>query len=423
MQIFKFGGASVKSAEAIKNVARIVKLQPQDSFIVVVSAMGKTTNALELVWEYYVAQNLTDALSKLDEIEQYHLSIWRELMPQQTSSPDFSAYFEQIRRFLDKPTPLDLNFGYDQIIACGELISSALLSAYLNSVELTNVWLDAGSIIKTDNTYREGKVNWEESQMAANQFKIELQERGEHSLTITQGFIGKTPENFLCTLGREGSDFTAAIFAWLFDAEKVTIWKDVPGMLNADPKYFPNTVKLDALSYREAIELAYYGASVIHPKTIKPLQNKEIKLYIKSFFNPELPGSVICSEAEASPNVPCYIFKEHQILISISPKDFSFVIEENLRDIFDKLTQFGVRVHLMQNSAVSFSIVATETPQVFECIKALKETYRVLYNLNCKLLTVRHYNEAILKELTDPYQILVEQKNRQTVRLVLLAKD
>jgi aspartate kinase len=423
MLVYKFGGASVKDAEAIFNVAKIIKAANEKPLAVVISAMGKTTNALEEIWRAYRNKEVALAEQLTDKLADKHIEIWHTLVKNSKDGtkyqPKFLRFFEQLKDKLKNPLAEDADFDYDQIICFGELVATSLISDFLNGAGVTNTWLDAGNLIRTNNRYREGKIDWERSQHLADELKKVFYDENPKGVLITQGFIGKTPENFYCSLGREGSDFSAAILAWLFNAENVTIWKDVPGMLNADPKYFSNTVKLNKISYREAIELAYYGASVIHPKTIKPLQNKEINLYIKSFFNPHEKGSVICSDSEASPNVPCYIFKDNQVLISISPLDFSFMVENNLRDIFDVFHKKGVRVNLMQNSAVSFSVAIDENEKLDSLVKTLQENYRVLYNKNCQLLTVRHYNEAILENLTQQKEILVEQKNRQTVRFVM----
>lgn len=414
MKVFKFGGASVKDADAVKNVATILNRFPNENIIVVVSAMGKITNALEKLTDafFYKKEN---AVSVLEEIKKYHLDIVHQLFEDKNHelfNELNNAFVELEWAIEDEPTH-SYNHEYDQIVSMGEIISTKIVSAYLNEVGIKNKWMDARGIIQTDNTYREGKVNWELTQNLSQNI---TKEKG---LIITQGFIGGTSENFTTTLGREGSDYTAAILAYITNSESVTIWKDVPGVLNADPKWFDETQKLEQISYQDAIELAYYGATVIHPKTIKPLQNKKIPLYVKSFLNPEEKGTVI-NEMQSPLPIPCFIFKVNQVLISISPKDFSFIIEENLSAIFNLFAEKQVKVNVMQNSAISFSVsVDADERKLPDLITTLQKDYRVLYNENLELITIRYYDQATIDRVTIDKKILLEVKSRNTVQLVV----
>jgi len=414
MKVFKFGGASVKDANAVKNVATILNRFPKENIIVVISAMGKITNALERLTDAYFFKK-EDATSVLSEIKNYHFDILNQLF-ENKNHPIFdelnNTFVELEWAIEDEPTH-EYNHEYDQIVSMGEIISTKIVSAYLNEVNIKNEWLDVRGIIQTDNTYREGRVDWQLTQQLSTKLS---QSKG---FFITQGFIGGTSENFTTTLGREGSDYTAAILAFTCNAESVTIWKDVPGVLNADPKWFDETKKLEQISYQDAIELAYYGATVIHPKTIKPLQNKKIPLYVKSFIHPEEKGTVI-NELQSPLPIPCFIFKVNQVLISISPKDFSFIIEENLSDIFNLFAEKQVKVNVMQNSAISFSIsVDNDERKLPDLIQTLQKQYRVLYNDNLELITIRYYDQATIERVTIDKKVLLEVKSRNTVQLVV----
>jgi aspartate kinase len=414
MKVFKFGGASVKDANAVKNVATILNRFPNENIIVVISAMGKITNALERLTDAYFFKK-GDATSVLSEIKNYHFDILNQLF-ENKNHPIFNelnnTFVELEWAIEDEPTH-EYNHEYDQIVSMGEIISTKIVSAYLNEVNIKNEWLDVRGIIQTDNTYREGRVDWQLTQQLSSKLS---QSKG---VFITQGFIGGTSENFTTTLGREGSDYTAAILAFTCNAESVTIWKDVPGVLNADPKWFDETKKLEQISYQDAIELAYYGATVIHPKTIKPLQNKKIPLYVKSFIHPEEKGTVI-NELQSPLPIPCFIFKVNQVLISISPKDFSFIIEENLSDIFNLFAEKQVKVNVMQNSAISFSIsVDNDERKLPDLIQTLQKQYRVLYNDNLELITIRYYDQATIERVTIDKKVLLEVKSRNTVQLVV----
>lgn len=421
MKVFKFGGASVKDAAAVKNVATILERYKEEQVVVVVSAMGKTTNALEeLLDAYFHGKDNTMAL--LEVVKRFHFDILKELFEDTRHSifEEIHNTFVEIEWQLEEEQMREYDFEYDQMVAVGEWISATIVSAYLKHVGLTNKLQDVRDLIRTDNTYRNAKVDWEVSAENVNRYLKPYFSDSANKLMVTQGFVGSTSENFNSTLGREGSDYTGGILANLTDADSLTIWKDVPGMLNADPKWFEETVKLNNISYHEAVELAYYGATVIHPKTIKPLQNRHIPLLVKSFLNPEKEGSVINENSSKDSLIPSYIFKTNQILISISPRDYSFIAEENLSQIFGCFAKHKVAVNLMQNSAISFSVcVDNQKQKIDQLIEELKADYKVYYNNDLLLLTVRHYDEETLSKLLNGKTIYVEQKSRQTARFVV----
>ena len=418
MQVFKFGGASVKDAEGVKNVAEVLKQFPNQKIAVVVSAMGKTTNSLERLAKafFYKTEN-ADII--LEEIKKYHVDICHHLFAN-SSHPIFieleNTFVELYWAIEDEPTH-SFDFEYDQIVSMGEVISTKIISAYLNEVGLQNKWVDARGLIQTDNSYREGKVDFA---LTESLIKRDLEKVfTSTNIIVTQGFIGGTSENFTTTLGREGSDYTASILAYCLNADNVTIWKDVPGVLNADPKWFSHTKKIDQLSYHDAIELTYYGASVIHPKTIKPLQNKNIPLFVKSFLQPKDEGTVI-KDGEKRLNIPSYIFKIDQVLISIQPKDFSFIAEDNLSDIFEVFAKHGVKINLMQLSAISFSVCCdNDESKVQNLVKELQSQFKILYNSGLELMTVRYYTQETIDTLTSQKIILLEQRSRYTVQMVM----
>ncbi len=422
MQVFKFGGASVKDAEAVKNVAEVLKQFPNEKLCIVISAMGKVTNALENLTKAYFYKT-ENAEELLENIKVFHFNICNQLFP----NPNHAIYTELENTFVelhwateDEPTQ-GYEFEYDQIVSIGEVISTKIVSAYLNEIGIVNKWVDARGIIQTDNTYREGKVDFELTETLAKQQIESL--FTTHNIIITQGFIGGTSENFTTTLGREGSDYTASILGYCLNTEAITIWKDVPGVLNADPKWFSNTKKIEQLTYRDAIELTYYGATVIHPKTIKPLQNKNIPLYVKSFLHPKDVGTVI-KDGENRLTIPSYIFKVNQVLISIQPKDFSFIAEDNLSDIFESFAKHGIKINLMQLSAISFSVCCDEDETKIEkLIAELQTPFKVLYNKSLELMTVRYYTQDVLDVLTKNKLVLLEQKSRFTVQMVMRNED
>jgi len=424
MKVFKFGGASVKDAAAVRNVRQVLQLYANEQLLVVISAMGKTTNTLEAVWLAHL-KSQSDKAELLEHSVRYHQEIMRELFtPEAPVFEKAEQVWQSLREFLSTPSTGQRDFEYDQIVSCGEIISTIIVSEFLKANGVENYWLDARTVLKTDALYREAKVDWDSSVTAIRQQYDSLMASSEKPVVVlTQGFIGSDENGNTTTLGREGSDYSAAIFGFALGAERVTIWKDVPGMLNADPKFFAETQRLPKISFKEAIELSYYGATIIHPKTLKPLQNAGIPLFVKSFLNPTEPGTEIQESASDDALIPSYIFKSNQVLISISPRDFSFIVEENLSIIFALLAKERVRINLMQNSALSFSIcVNADEQRVPKLIEALSPEYQVLYNENTTLITVRHYTEPIIRQLTAGKTVLVEQRSRSTARFVVLEK-
>jgi len=419
-RVFKFGGASVKDADSVKNVANILQRFENDELVVVISAMGKTTNALEKILQaYFDGDAICEQL--IGDLEDFHAVIIQELFGADSDSitNELNTIFTFLSKKCDTKPSDNFNFEYDQIVSLGEAISTKIVHAYLIHIGVKAEWLDARQIIHTNNKWREARINWDETENSCKKVVKNVFESGV-KIAISQGFIGHTDEGHTTTLGREGSDFSAAIFAYVLDAEDVTIWKDVPGMLNADPKWFDNTVLLKQISFREAIELAYFGASVIHPRTIQPLKRKNIPLHIKSFINPDAQGSVIQSSEEFDANIPSFIFKMDQILISLTPRDFSFIIEENLEDIFAYLNQEGIRMNIMQNSAVSFSFcVDKDRIDIDKLVSHFESEYLVKYNEDLELVTIRHYDDMTLDRVAVGKNIILEQKSRQTARLVM----
>jgi len=419
MRVFKFGGASVKDAESVRNVGYIINNFSDDQVIVVVSAMGKTTNAMELIADALYTKQYDDFRSLVKERKEFHLSIVESLF-EEKNHPIFEeviSIFNNLGNRTNLPSAENYDFEYDQIVSLGEVVSTKIIEAYIALHRKDSVWMDARLLIRTNNQYRYADVNWQKTERLVSNF---VQTHSEKNVFVTQGFLGHTDEGFTTTLGREGSDFTAGIFAYCLDATDVTIWKDVPGMLNADPKWFDNTVKLDMISFKEAIELAYYGASVIHPKTLKPLQNKGISLFVKSFIHPENPGTVIQSSTEFDALIPSFIFKMNQVLMSITPKDFSFIAEENLSDIFQRLAIGSARINVMQNSALSFTACMDIRPaSLLKLVEDLSKDYIIKYNNDLELVTIRHYDQATIDRVTMGKEILMEQKTRQTARIVM----
>lgn len=417
MEVYKFGGASVCNATSIQNMAAIIRQAPANGLLIVVSAMGKTTNKLEALTRSYIQQDgQTDGL--LEEVKASHFSVLHELFPD-SSHPIFDELanvFVEIEWLIEDEPSDAPDYIYDQIVSVGEIASTKIIAAYLKSNGVNVVWADARNYIKTDNTYQEGKVDWQKTNLEISRHLVPLLET---SIVVTQGFIGSTSENFTTTLGREGSDYSAAIFGSCLNATALTIWKDVCGVLNADPKWFSVTEQIPRLSYHDAIELAYYGATVIHPKTIKPLQNKNIPLQVRSFLELENSGTLITDERTPVP-VPSFIFKVNQVLVSIFPKDFSFIIEENLSDIFSIFHQHKVKVNTMFNSALSFSVsVDLQQPKISELIEHLQENYKVKYNSGVELVTIRYYNQGTIDRVTENKQILLEVKSRHTCQIVM----
>ncbi len=413
IKIFKFGGTSIKDIENIKRVAEILDDYSDDSLIIVFSAMGKVTNMLEEVTEAYVKKN-GKAENKLKVVKDFHAHLLGELFEENHFIyNEVNNLFVEIEWVLeDEPNP-DFAFNYDQIISIGEMLSTKIMSAYLSEKGFGNSWLDARDIIRTDNKYRNAKIDWKQT-ITFCKDKI------TYFPIITQGFIGCTSENFTTTLGREGSDFTAAILAFALDVKQVIIWKDVDGVLNADPRFFEDTEQLMKIPFEEAIELAYYGAKVMHPKTIQPLQRKSIPLEVKSFINPKKDSSIIGDYKLIEPFVPSYIVKENQILISISDKNLSFIVEEHLSSIFTLFAKYGVRVNMMQNSAISFSVcVDYDSHKIPPLLNCLQEDFEVHFNENLTLYTIRHYNEDSMEKLLTNKELVLEQKSRHTIHLVV----
>ncbi len=416
MKVFKFGGASVNSAAAVRNMASIVAHQHDGPLVVVVSAMGKTTNLLEQLVPG--VRPAADHPALLDQNRQYHLSIVRDLFPD-LSHPVYAkldTLFAQLEQ-QSALAPTTYNFDYSQTVCFGELISTTIISHFLNSIGLTNQWVDIRQVIATDNQYREGIVDFATTQRNTDRLILPL---AQHSIVVTQGFIAGSADGHTSTLGREGSDYSASILSYCLNAESMTIWKDVPGFLNADPKYFPDTVKIEQIPYNEAIELAYYGASVIHPKTVKPIQNKNIQLHIRSFLNPHAPGSVIGPFPTISPLTPLYIFKRNQTLLSILPKDFSFIAEDNLQTIFAALARLNIRVNLMQNTALSFSLCIDDNPLLLDQLRdQLQHQFHLRYNQGLQLITIRYYTQHIIDHIVGSRTILLQQRTRTTTQLII----
>ncbi|HCN85048.1 MAG TPA: aspartate kinase [Sphingobacteriaceae bacterium] len=418
MLVFKFGGASVKDADGVKNLATIVSLNNSKPLLIVVSAMGKTTNKLEeLTRAYFNREGNTEEI--LSSVKTYHENILNDLF-EDKSHPVFDTIantFVEIEWILEEEPQDDFSFVYDQIVSIAELASTRVISAYLNHQGLNNQWIDARNFIQTDNTYREGKVNWEKTKYIVQQHIPAILSR---QIGVTQGFIGGTSENYTTTLGREGSDYSAAIFASCLEAHSVTIWKDVPGVLNADPKLFPDTVKYDELTYIEALEMTYYGATVIHPKTIKPLQNAGIPLFVKPFGAPADSGTVISGSAHSANETSAIIVKNNQILLSISSKDLSFISEDLLSDIFRIFAQHRIKINTMQISAISFTVCFDwDEFSGKKALQQLEEQYILRYNSDLQLITIRHYKEDLIKSLTTGKIILLKQLSRNTAQLVI----
>ncbi|MFH4968424.1 aspartate kinase [Gaetbulibacter sp. M240] len=419
MQIFKFGGASVKDAQGVINLVRVLKTVDSKNTLIVVSAMGKTTNAMEEVVNNYF-QNKPALQSSLQEVKKFHNTIMLELFDPDTATlephPIFKKtndLFNELAAFLKSNKSPDYNFVYDQVVGFGELVSTTIVSAYLNETGLKNTWVDVRPLIKTDSYYRRAHVDWDQTQKAIKK------EIDPNILNITQGFLGSDANNFTTTLGREGSDYTAAIFAYVLNAESVTIWKDVEGVLNADPRYFENAQLLNHISYREAIELAFYGATVIHPKTLQPLQRKEIPLFVKSFLNPELPGTKISKDPKLSPQTPCFIVKRNQVLLSLSSLDFSYIVEENISHIFNLLHKHKMKVDAIQNSAISFSVCIEDLYNNLEnLLQELKAKFKVTSYEDVSLYTIRHYTDKTIRDIEKGKTLLLKQLTPETMQLV-----
>ena len=415
MRIYKFGGASVKDAEGVKNLITILNYLGSEKTLIVVSAMGKTTNSLELVVKNYF-ENKEELQYSLNEVFNFHNKILEGLFSDNKEPifSDIQQVFENLRIFLKRNKSPDYSFVYDQVVSFGEILSTKIINSYLNYSNIKCNWIDARELIKTDSKYRDANLNWEITKHSISKnINIKL-------LNITQGFIASDSNNFSTTLGREGSDYTAAIFAYCLNAQSVTIWKDVPGVLNADPRVFKKPQLLNQISYTEAIELAFYGASVIHPKTLQPLQKKEIPLYVKSFLNPSGNGTSISRGTKIDPLIPCFIVQRNLNLLKLSSLDFSFIVEDNISDIFQILHENKMKVDLIQNSAISFSVcVYDQYSRLKELLSILKATFKVECTENVSLFTIRHFNENSSKEILKNNTLLLEQRTNETLQLVV----
>jgi len=416
MKIFKFGGASVKDANGVKNILNVLKHSGFDNTLIVVSAMGKTTNALERVVSSFF-ENKAQFSADLELVRIQHHSIIKELYDAENKviTDKVNALFDGVLDFLKTTDSDDYSWVYDQVVSLGELVSTTIISDYMQSQDIDNTWLDARKCIKTDAYYRDANLYWTDTEAA-----IQKEVAGKRTL-VSQGFIASAPNGDTTTLGREGSDYSAAIFAYALGADSVTIWKDVPGVLNGDPRKFDDTVLLHQISYREAIELAFYGASVIHPKTLQPLQRKEIPLYVKSFENPENPGTAVSKGKTLDPMVPCYIVKENQTLLKLSSKDFSFIVEDNISEIFALLHQFKMRVEMIQSSAISFSIcIFNKYSKLEHLLEALNSKFKVEVNDGVSLYTIRHFDKPAINFIKNAVgEIIVEQRTTNTAQFVV----
>ena len=414
MRIFKFGGASVKDAEGIKNVHNVLQTVGFEDVLLVISAMGKTTNALEVVINNYFDKS-PELQSSIQEVKKYHNQILLDLFEDDKNAvfKDVNSLFAELDHFVSQNKSPNYNFVYDQIVSFGELISTTIISHYMSFTGIKTQWIDVRTLIKTDANYRDANVNWDTTQ------KLISKTVKKKILNVTQGFLGSDENNFTTTLGREGSDYTAAIFAYCLNAESVTIWKDVPGVMNADPRYFENAKLLNQISYREAIELAFYGATVIHPKTLQPLQKKEIPLFVKSFINPTLPGTSVSKGADLDPHLPCFILKKNQLLLSLSSIDFSFIMEENISEIFSLLHDYKMKVSLIQNSAISFSVCIDDKFGNFNSLKSiLSKKFKISYNENVSLFTIRHFDEKAAQIVEKNKVVLLKQVSRETMQII-----
>ena len=414
MKIFKFGGASVKDAKSVKNVASIIKNEGAKDTLVVVSAMGKMTNAFEdVIHSYYYKKE--DLPNKLNYIEEFHKTIMNSLFDKTDEVyKEVDVLFGELGWFLARNTSQRFNYVYDQIICFGELLSTRIVSAYLAKIGQENLWFDVRNYIKTDSNYRDAKLDWELTEDLISK-KVDTSK-----INITQGFIAANDTENTTTLGREGSDYTAGIFAYCLNAESVTIWKDVPGVLNADPRVFSDTTLLEKISYEEAIEMAFYGASVIHPKTLQPLERKEIPLLVRSFVNPKAKGTTVSKGTTLAPYIPCYIVKKNQILVSISALDFSFMVENNISFIFQKLHDYQLKVNLIQNSAISFSVCIDNKFDKFDSFhNELNNQFKIDVQKNVDLYTIRHFDATAIELIENNGESLLTQVNKETSQIVI----
>lgn len=414
MKVYKFGGASIKDANSIRNVARILKEEGSENCLLVISAMGKMTNAFEKIVHAYCSQKQELSGAK-DFVFHFHQQILKDLFEKEDRiHKKVDSLFRELDDFLDQNESTDYDFVYDQTVSYGELISTNIISEYFLKVGIQNQWNDVRELIKTDSTFRDAKVNWEQTELA---IKNNI---NTSQLNIVQGFLGGDADGNTTTLGREGSDYTAGIFAYCSNASDVTIWKDVQGVLNGDPRVFKNTELLEQISYEEAIEMAFYGASVIHPKTIQPLQSKDIPLYVRSFVNSKASGTKVSRGVALQPLLPCFILKKNQILVSISTLDFSFMVEDNISDIFKLLHQYQLKVNLIQNSAISFSVCVDNKFNHFDTFyERIKSSYKVSFVKEVDLYTIRHFDSESLERIYKAGNPLLTQVNKETAQIVI----
>jgi len=418
MKVFKFGGASIKSANAIKNVAKILNSKDVSNCLLVISAMGKMTNAFEKITDAYFNNDQEKLTESIDFTSNFHFKIINNLFAENhVIHQKITVLFGQLVRFLTQNKSKNYDYLYDQIVSYGELLSTTIVSDYLNEIKIYNNWVDVREIVITDSIFRDATVNWQETE---KRIKTNID---FSKLTIVQGFIGGDLNGNTTTLGREGSDFTAGIFAYCTDAESLTIWKDVLGVLNADPREFKEVQLLEHISYEETIEMAFYGASVIHPKTIKPIQNKKIPLIVRSFKNLNSPGTKVSEGVTLEPTIPCFIVKKNQVLVSISSLDFSFIVEENISDIFKLFHKYQLKVNLIQNSAISFSVCVDNNLNHFDLFyNEIKNMYKVSFIKNVDLFTVRHFTENSLEGIYKLGTSLVSQINKNTAQIIIQKK-
>lgn len=420
MKVFKFGGASLETIERIQQVGKIIQAHADDKLLVVISAMGKTTNELEKVAQNYFMRKREIAAQLLFNIEQHHVQIAQNLLGSR-EHPLFTQlqqFFTEAEWTLGEKPSRNYDYYYDQLVGLGELLSTAIVSAYFNQAGIRNTWVDVRDVFRTDDNFRDANINWEVTELQVKQKVLPLFNTA--NIVIAQGFIGSTDQNESVTLGREGSDFSAAVFANLLNAESQTIWKDVTGLKNADPKLFEDTVDIPEIAYGEVIEMAYYGAQVIHPKTIKPLQNKQIPLYVKCFLDMQLPGTVIRQDVDDRKLPPIIVLKKNQVLISITSRDFSFITEDKISEIYEIFHDKKIKINLTQNAAITFSCAIDHNPEKIELlIKALHEGYRINYNEGLELLTIRHYQNGLIDKLTKGRQVLLEQRSASTIQMVI----
>ena len=415
MKVFKFGGASVKDAAAVRNLAEIVKSYENEPLVVVVSAMGKTTNKLETVCQAYFKQDCA-CLQHLKELKDFHLDICNDLFDEpEKYLRYFTTFLEQLEAKLKTEPSLTYNFEYDQIVSFGELISTSIISAYLASIGIKNNWIDIRKGLRTNTRYREASVDFKLSEdLVKKLFKVE-----KNHLFVTQGFIGATKNNLPTTLGREGSDYSGALLAYFLKAESLTVWKDVPGVLNADPKWFDDTELIENMDYTDAIELAFYGTSVIHPKTIQPLKRQEIPLYVRSFLQPEKKGTVI-SLHKSLKTIPSFIFKVDQVLLEICPYDLSFIDEEHLQQIFTVFSKHGMKINYMQNTAVNFKVCTNNLTFINEAVvEELKGQYHINQNTGLELITIRYYDDETIKRVLVNKEVILEHRSERTIQMVV----